>query len=193
MHLDHVDLFYSHRFDPNTPMEETLQAMVDIVKQGKARYLGISRWPLQAFEFANQYLSQRDVPLLIYQGRLNMLDKEVIDNGILNYCKHKNIGFIGFSPLAQGLLTDRYLHGNIPTDSRMAKEKFLKHDALTPELLHQLHEWNKEATENGLSLAERALDWVLEQEGVTSVIVGASSVEQLEKNIKAAYNRQNKD
>ena len=77
MHLDHVDLFYSHRFDPNTPMEETLQAMVDIVKQGKARYLGISRWPLQAFEFANQYLSQRDVPLLIYQGRLNMLDKEV--------------------------------------------------------------------------------------------------------------------
>lgn len=193
MHLDHVDLFYSHRFDPNTPMEETLQAMVDIVKQGKARYLGISRWPLKAFEFANQYLSQRDVPLLIYQGRLNMLDKEVIDNGILDYCKHKNIGFIGFSPLAQGLLTDRYLHGNIPTDSRMAKEKFLKHDALTPELLHQLHEWNKEATENGLSLAERALDWVLEQEGVTSVIVGASSVEQLEKNMKVAYNRQNKD
>ena len=183
MHLDYVDLFYSHRFDPNTPLAETLQALVDIVKQGKALYLGISRWPLEALHFAQDYLRQRDVPLLIYQGRLNMLDHAPQEEGILDYCQEQGIGFISFSPLAQGLLTDRYLHG-IPQDSRMAKEHFLKHTALTPSLLEQLQTWNAEACSRGESLAEMALRWILQQKGVTSVLVGASSPEQLSKNLR---------
>ncbi|HRN16932.1 MAG TPA: aldo/keto reductase, partial [Xylanibacter oryzae] len=111
MHLDYVDLFYSHRYDPNTPLEETLQALVDIVKAGKALYVGISRWPLEALKFATAYLGDRDVPLLIYQGRLNLLDRAPQEDGIIDYCAEQGIGFISFSPLAQGLLTDRYLNG----------------------------------------------------------------------------------
>lgn len=183
MNLDYVDLFYSHRYDPNTPLEETLQAMVDIVKQGKALYLGVSRWPLEALKLADEYLRQRDVPLLIYQGRLNMLDRAPQEEGILDYCQEHGIGFISFSPLAQGLLTDRYLNG-IPSDSRMAKEHFLKHSTLTPELLEQLRAWNQQAGERGETLAEMALAWILQQKGVTSVLVGASSTEQLGKNLK---------
>lgn len=186
MNLEYVDLFYSHRYDPNTPLEETLQAMVDIVKQGKALYLGISRWPLEALKFADQYLKERDCPLLIFQDRLNMLDRAPQENGTLDYCAENGIGFISFSPLAQGLLTDRYLNG-IPSDSRMAKEHFLKHSALTPELLEQLKKWNTEAGERGETLAEMALAWILQQKGVTSVLVGASSTAQLEKNMKCVH------
>ncbi len=184
MHLDYVDLFYSHRYDPATPLEETLQALVDIVRAGKALYVGISRWPLEATKFAYDYLRQRDVPLLIYQGRLNMLDREPQETGIMDFCADHGVGFISFSPLAQGLLTDRYLNG-IPQDSRMAKEKFLKHEMLTPELLTQLRLWNDEAQAQGRSLAEYALRWILEQRGVTSVLVGASSTGQLDKNLRA--------
>ena len=184
MHLDYVDLFYSHRYDPDTPLEETLQALVDIVRCGKALYVGISRWPLEATRFAIQYLRQRDVPLLIYQGRLNMLDRSPIDEGILQLCHEEGVGFISFSPLAQGLLTDRYLNG-IPEGSRMTREHFLKHEMLTSELLQQLQTWNAEAQAEGHTLAERALRWILEQQGVTSVLVGASSTAQLDKNMKA--------
>ena len=183
MHLDYVDLFYSHRYDPDTPLEETLQALVDIVRQGKALYVGISRWPLEATRFAYQYLKERDVPLLIYQGRLNMLDREPLEEGILDFCVEAGIGFISFSPLAQGLLTDRYLKG-IPEDSRMSKGKFLKQEMLTPELLAKLQAYNSEAERQGQTLAERALAWILQQPGVTSVLVGASSTAQLEKNLK---------
>ncbi len=183
MHLDYVDLFYSHRYDPDTPLEETLQALVDIVRQGKALYVGISRWPLEATRFAYQYLKERDVPLLIYQGRLNMLDREPQEEGILDFCVEAGIGFISFSPLAQGLLTDRYLKG-IPEDSRMSKGKFLKKEMLTPELLAKLQAFNSEAERQGQTLAERALAWILQQPGVTSVLVGASSTAQLEKNLK---------
>lgn len=186
MNLEYVDLFYSHRYDPNTPLEETLQAMVDIVKQGKALYLGISRWPLEALKFADQYLKERDCPLFIFQDRLNMLDHAPQENGTLDYCAENGIGFISFSPLAQGLLTDRYLNG-IPADSRMAKEHFLKHSALTPELLEQLKKWNAEAGERDETLAEMALAWILQQKGVTSVLVGASSTAQLEKNMKCVH------
>ena len=186
MHLDYVDLFYSHRYDPDTPLEETLQAMVDIVRQGKALYLGISRWPLEALKFADKYLRERDVPLLIYQGRLNMLNREPQEDGILDYCAENGIGFISFSPLAQGLLTDRYLNG-IPSDSRMAKENFLKSSALTPELLDYLKRLNSQAEERNETLAEMALAWILHQRGVTSVLVGASSTNQLEKNIKCIH------
>lgn len=183
MHLDYVDLFYSHRYDPNTPLVETLQALVDIVRQGKALYVGISRWPLEALKIADRYLREHDVPLLIYQGRLNMLDHSPQDEGILDYCAEHGVGFISFSPLAQGLLTDRYLNG-IPEDSRMAREHFLKHSMLTPELLAHLKDLNAQAEAQGKTLAEMALRWILEQKGVTSVLVGASSPEQLLKNLK---------
>lgn len=183
MHLDYVDLFYSHRYDPETPLEETLQALVDVVRQGKALYVGISRWPLEATRFAYDYLKERDVRLLIYQGRLNMLDRSPQEEGILQLCQEEGVGFISFSPLAQGLLTDRYLNG-IPKDSRMAKEKFLRHEMLTPELLEQLQAWNAQAKAEGRSMAEYALRWILQQSGVTSVLVGASSKEQLARNLK---------
>jgi L-glyceraldehyde 3-phosphate reductase len=183
MQLDYVDLFYSHRYDPNTPLEETLQALVDIVRQGKALYIGISNWPLEAMRFATSYLKQRDVPLLIYQGKLNMLNREPLKEGILDLCLQEGIGFIAFSPLAQGLLTDRYLNG-IPDDSRMARGKFLRQEMLTEELLVQLRQWNAEAQAQGRTLAEQSLRWILEQPGVTSVLVGASSTEQLDKNLK---------
>lgn len=184
MHLDYVDLFYSHRYDPETPLEETLQALVDIVRQGKALYVGISRWPLEALKVAEKYLREHDVPLLIYQGRINLLDRAPIEEGQLQFCREHGIGFISFSPLAQGLLTDRYLHG-IPEDSRMAHGGSLKRDVLTPALLAHLQELNKEAAGRGETLAEMALSWVLEQEGVTSVIVGASSTKQLDSDLKA--------
>ena len=183
MHLDYVDLFYSHRYDPETPLEETLQALVDIVRQGKALYVGISRWPLEALKVAERYLRERDVPLLIFQDKLNMLDRAPQEKGILDFCYEHGIGFISFSPLAQGLLTDRYLNG-IPEDSRMSKAKFLRPEMLTDELLQQLRTWNEEAQQKGKTLAESALAWILEQRGVTSVLVGASSTEQLEKNLR---------
>lgn len=186
MHLDYVDLFYSHRYDPDTPLEETLQALVDVVKSGKALYVGISRWPLEALKFADQYLRERDVPLLIYQGRLNLLDREPQEDGVLDYCSEHGIGFISFSPLAQGLLSDRYLDG-IPSDSRMNKERSLKHSDLTPERLAYLHRLNEQAKGCHETLAEMALAWVLNQKGITSVLVGVSSVEQLVKDLEAIH------
>ncbi len=183
MHLDYVDLFYSHRYDPDTPLEETLQALVDVVRSGKALYVGISRWPLHALKVAIPYLRERDVPLLIYQGRLNLIDRSPVEEGIIDECVREGVGFISFSPLAQGLLTDRYLNG-VPEDSRMAKAKFLRPDMLTPELLERLRQWNAQAESRGETLAEMALAWILHQRGVTSVLVGASSTEQLSKNLK---------
>lgn len=186
MHLDYVDLFYSHRYDPETPLEETLQALVDIVRAGKALYVGISRWPLEATKFAYQYLKERDVPLLIYQGRLNLLDREPVEQGILDFCADNGVGFISFSPLAQGLLTDRYLNG-IPEDSRMSKGKFLKESMLTDDLLKTIKHYNEVAQSRGETLAEMALAWILAQRGITSVLVGASSTKQLEKNLKCVH------
>jgi L-glyceraldehyde 3-phosphate reductase len=183
MHLDYVDLFYSHRYDTDTPVEETLQALVDIVKQGKALYVGVSNWPLEPLKVANEYLRAHDVPLLIYQGKLNMINRDPMEQGITDYCAEQGIGFISFSPLAQGLLTDRYLHG-VPTDSRMAQGKFLKQEQLTPELLSWLNRLNNKAAMRQETLAEMALAWVLQQRGITSVLVGASSVAQLEKNLR---------
>ena len=182
MHLDYVDLFYSHRYDPNTPIEETLQAMVDIVRQGKTLYLGISNWPLAELEKAADYLAEHDTPLLIIQDKLNMLHRDPIESGKLDFCQRRGVGMIAFSPLAQGLLTDRYLNG-IPADSRMSKGKFLREEMLTPELLAYLKEQNEEAKAAGHTLAEHALRWILDQKGVTSVLVGASSTAQLQKNL----------
>ena len=185
MKLDYVDLFYSHRFDPDTPIEETLQAMVDIVRAGKALYLGISNWPLEPLQQAVKYLREHDTPLLIYQGRLNLLNREPIEEGIVRFCREQGIGFIAYSPLAQGLLTDRYLEG-IPADSRMAKDKFLHPCNRTDQLLAYLHELQAQGQAHGKTIAQEALAWILAQEGVTSVLVGASSVKQLETNLQAA-------
>ena len=184
MHLDYVDLFYSHRYDPNTPLDETLQALVDIVRAGKALYVGISNWPLEALRYGIEYLKQHDTPLLIYQGKLNRLHRAPIEEGILQLCHESGVGFIAFSPLEQGLLTDRYLKG-IPADSRMSKGIFLREEMLTPELLEKIRKWNDEAAKEGKTLAAKSLQWILEQQGVTSVLVGASSVEQLERNLAA--------
>lgn len=185
MHLDYVDLFYIHRYDPETPWEETLQALVDIVRQGKALYVGISRWPLEATRFAVRYLKDRDTPPLIYQGRLNLLNREPIEDGILDLCEGAGMGFIAFSPLAQGLLTNRYLNG-VPADSRMSRGRSLKEAMLTPELLETLRRYNATAQAQGQTLAEMALSWTLQQKAVASVLVGVSSVEQLKENLRAS-------
>lgn len=183
MNLDYVDVFYSHRYDPDTPLEETLQALVDIVRKGKALYVGLSTYPLDAYLFACRYLKERDVPCLLYQGRYSMLVREPESQGILNAVKENGSGFVAFSPLAQGLLTNRYLNG-IPDDSRIARGGFLKKEALTPEVLGKIQALNERAAMRGQSLAEMALAWLLKNETVTSVIVGASSVEQLGDSLK---------
>lgn len=183
MNLDYVDVFYSHRYDPDTPLEETLQALVDIVRKGKALYVGLSKYPLDAYLFACRYLKERDVPCLLYQGRYSMLVREPESQGILNAVKESGSGFVAFSPLAQGLLTNRYLNG-IPDDSRIARGGFLKKEALTPEVLGKIQALNERAAMRGQSLAEMALAWLLKNETVTSVIVGASSVEQLGDSLK---------
>lgn len=183
MNLDYVDVFYSHRYDPETPLEETLQALVDIVRKGKALYVGLSKYPLDAYLFACRYLKERDVPCLLYQGRYSMLVREPKSQGILNAVKENGSGFVAFSPLAQGLLTNRYLNG-IPDDSRIARGGFLKKEALTPEVLGKIQALNERAAMRGQSLAEMALAWLLKNETVTSVIVGASSVEQLGDSLK---------
>ena len=183
MNLDYVDVFYSHRYDPDTPLEETLQALVDIVRKGKALYVGLSKYPLDAYLFACRYLKERDVPCLLYQGRYSMLVREPESQGILNAVKENGSGFVAFSPLAQGLLTNRYLNG-IPDDSRIARGGFLKKEALTPEVLGKIQALNERAAMRGQSLAGMALAWLLKNETVTSVIVGASSVEQLGDSLK---------
>ena len=187
MNLDYVDIFYSHRYDPETPLEETLQTLVDIVRQGKAIYVGISKYPKEAAEFAYRYLAERDVHCLLYQGRYNMFNREPEEEGILQQAKENGTGFIAFSPLAQGLLTNRYLKG-IPEDSRIAKGGFLKKEALTEEVLNKIKALNELATLRGQTLAEMALAWVLKDEMVTSVIIGASSIAQLDDNLKAIKN-----
>lgn len=187
MNLEYVDLFYTHRYDPNTPLEETLQTLVDIVRQGKALYVGISRYPKDAAKTAYRYLEERDVHCLLYQGKYNILNREPEEEDILRQAQKNGTGFIAFSPLAQGLLTDRYLNG-IPDGSRMAQGGSLKESSLTPALLERLKVLNKLAEQRGQTLAEMALAWVLKNELVTSVIIGASSVKQLEDNLKAIGN-----
>ena len=184
MNLDYVDIFYSHRYDPDTPIEETLQALVDIVRQGKALYVGISKYPYEAAAFAYSYLSSRDVPCLLYQGKYNIFDQEPEKEGILLQAKKSGAGFIAFSPLAQGLLSDRYLNG-IPEDSRIARGGYLKKESLTQEMIEKIRLLNNLAGARNQTLAQMALSWCLKDDLVTSVIVGASSVGQLEANLKA--------
>lgn len=187
MNLDYVDIFYSHRYDPETPLEETMQALVDIVRQGKALYVGISKYPSEVAARAYDYLKARDVPCLLYQGRYNMMMREPEEQGILTQAKENGAGFIAFSPLAQGLLTDRYLNG-IPEDSRIARRGSLKKEVLTAGMLRKINALNDIAARRGQTLAEMALAWLLKDELVTSVIVGASSVGQLADNLKSLGN-----
>lgn len=187
MNLDYVDIFYTHRYDPNTPLEETLQTLVDIVRQGKALYIGISKYPKDKAEFAYKYLEERDTHCLLYQGKYNLFNREPEEEGILLQAKENGTGFIAFSPLAQGLLTDRYLNG-IPENSRIAKGGFLKKEALTEEVLSKIQALNALAIRRGQTLAEMALAWILKDDLVTSVIIGASSVGQLADNLKAMEN-----
>ena len=185
--LDYVDIFYTHRYAPNTPLEETLQTLVDILRQGKALYIGISKYPKDKAELAYKYLEERDVHCLLYQGRYNLFNREPEEEGILRQAKENGTGFIAFSPLAQGLLTDRYLNG-IPENSRIAKGGFLKKEALTDEVLSKIQALNALAIRRGQTLAEMALAWILKDDLVTSVIIGASSVGQLADNLKAMEN-----
>ncbi len=184
MKLDYVDIFYTHRYDPDTPLEETMQTLVDIVRQGKALYIGLSKYPYEVAERAYRYLRERDVPCLAYQGKLSLLHQVPVQEGILRQAAEQGAGFVAFSPLAQGLLTDRYLKGNVPSDSRMARGAFLKQENLTDELLEQLHALNDLARDRGQALAELALSWVLHYKEVTSLIIGASSTAQLANNLK---------
>lgn len=176
--LDYFDVFYSHRYDPETPLEETLQALVDIVRRGKALYVGISRWPVEASRFAFEYLRNHDTPCLLFQDRLNIIDRRVENDGVLDCVRENGCGFIAFSPLAQGLLTDRYING-IPTDSRATQQRFLKTSQISSEIVECIRELNEIATRRGQTLAQMALSWVLAHPGVTSVIVGCSSKAQL--------------
>ena len=187
MNLDYVDIFYSHRYDPQTPLEETMQALVDIVRSGKALYAGISNYPYEAAEKAYRYLREHDTPCLLHQLKYNMLHREPEDEGLLAQAMENGSGFIAFSPLAQGLLTDRYLNG-IPEDSRAARNHTLKKDVLTQEMLERLFKLDKLAAERGQSLAQMALAWILKDNMVSSVIVGASSIGQLDSNLQSIRN-----
>lgn len=186
MKLDYVDVFYSHRYDPHTPLDETLQALADVVHQGKALYVGLSRWPVDVLPYAYTYLTEQHVRPLLYQGRLNLLDQSLKTDGILDELNRQHLGLVVFSPLAQGLLTDRYLNG-IPSDSRMRTDVTLKESLLTPQLLEQLATWNAEARDLGLTLSQYSLRWVLNHPGVTSVIVGVSKKEQLLENLQVIH------
>lgn len=184
--LNYFDIFYSHRYDPQVPLEETIQALIDIVRQGKALYLGISKYPKEKAFQAYEIMKSQNVPCIIYQDRYNMLSR-IPEKDLMPLNKKFGVGFIAFSPLAQGLLTNKYLNG-VPESSRAAKDGFLKKERITPELISKITQLNTIAKHRGQSLAEMALAWLLNKKEVTSVIIGASSANQLKENLKALNN-----
>jgi L-glyceraldehyde 3-phosphate reductase len=183
MGLDYVDIFYSHRLDPETPFEETLGALDSAVRQGKALYAGISSYPPQQTEEAVRILRDLGTPLLIHQPSYSMLNRW-IEEELLDVLGREGVGCIVFSPLAQGMLTDRYLDG-IPRDSRAARGSSLGREMLSEENLERIRALNAIAGRRGQSLAQLALAWTLRDERVTSTLIGASSVQQLEQNVGA--------
>lgn len=184
---EYVDIFYSHRPDPGTPIEETAGALADIVKQGKALYAGISKYNPDQTRRAVELLKQSGTPCLIHQARYSMFERD-IETGTLPLLEQEGVGFIAFSPLAQGMLTDKYQNG-IPENSRAAKSTgFLQREQVTAQKVQMAGMLNKIAGQRGQTLAEMALAWLLKDERVTSVIVGASSVNQLQDNLKATQN-----
>lgn len=187
MKLDYVDIFYSHRYDPETPVEETMGALSDMVKQGKALYVGISKYPEDKAREAYRILRENGTPCLIYQGRYSILSRD-IEHEVLPLAKEEGVGFIAFSPLAQGLLSDKYLNG-IPENSRAAHSYgFLKKEQITSELVERLKRLNEIAAGRDQTLAQMALAWCFHQQQVNSVIVGTSSVKQLQDNLDALKN-----
>lgn len=181
--LEYFDIFYSHRYNDDTPLEETVQALIDIVHAGKALYVGLSKYPVEVAREACEMMREQHVRCLIYQDRYNMLSRKP-EAEHFDLAIDEGLGFIAFSPLAQGLLTDRYLSG-IPADSRAARGGFLNREDITPELVEKISRLNAIAADSGRSLAQMALAWVLSHDAVTSVIVGASSSAQLEDNVEA--------
>lgn len=188
MGLDYVDIFYHHRPDPDTPLEETMGALDHVVRQGKALYVGISNYNPEQTEQAAQILKQQGTPFIIHQAAYSMLDR-TIEHGLTDVLEENEIGCIAFLPLAQGLLTSRYLNG-IPEDSRVSKDyiPFLNEENISASLLDKIRELNKIAKERGQSLAQMSIVWVLQQKSVASALIGASKVSQIEENVKALEN-----
>ncbi|MFF8731015.1 L-glyceraldehyde 3-phosphate reductase [Streptomyces sp. NPDC015171] len=188
MGLEYVDIFYSHRFDPDTPLEETMGALHTAVRQGKALYVGVSNYSAEQTREAARILGELGTPLLIHQPRYSMLDRRPEDEGLLDALDELQVGSIVYSPLEQGLLTGRYLDG-IPEDSRAASDSpFLNSDAVTGELVGRLRALNEIAGSRGQTLAQLALAWVLRGGRVTSALVGASSARQIEDSVAAIGN-----
>lgn len=183
MKLDYVDIFYHHRMDPDTPLEETMQALADIVRSGKALYAGVSNYNKEYTEKAVSILKELHCPFIVNQRRYSMFDRTIEEDGVKKYCKEAGVGIIAFSPLAQGMLTDKYLEG-IPQDSRIARDnRFLHKSDLTEERLRQIAELNELAKQRGQTLAQMALSWVLKDDEVCSVLIGASKPSQIKENI----------
>ena len=186
--LDYVDIFYHHRPDPDTPLEETMGALAHAVSSGKALYAGLSNYSGEQLEKAEKILTELKCPFIINQNRYSVFDRTIEQNGLKSTATRLEKGIIAFSPLAQGMLTNRYLNG-IPADSRiMTDGRFLKQSAVTPERLEQIRSLNEIANERGQTLAEMALAWVLKDGVVTSVLIGASKPSQILDNIKAINN-----
>jgi len=187
MGLEYVDIFYSHRPDPNTPLEETISALDHVVRQGKALYVGISNYNAEQTRKAAQILKQLGTPCLIHQPRYSMFERW-IEDGLQQVLEEEGIGSIAFCPLAQGLLTNKYIYG-IPEDSRAAKSSpFLKEENITRDIIEKIKKLNQIAVERGQSLAQMALAWVLRGGKVTSALIGASRVSQIEENVAALNN-----
>ena len=188
MGLDYVDIFYHHRMDPETPLEETMGALATAVQSGKALYVGLSNYDGPTLEKATGILNELHVPFVINQNRYSIFDRKIEQNGLKDTAVKLGKGIIAFSPLAQGLLTNRYLNG-IPADSRIARDhRFLKKDALTDDKLRQIRQLNDLAASRGQTLAEMALAWDLKDDAVTSVLIGASKTSQILDNIGALKN-----
>jgi L-glyceraldehyde 3-phosphate reductase len=187
MGLDYVDIFYSHRFDPDTPLEETMGALDTAVRSGRALYAGISSYSPARTTEAAAILREMGTPLLIHQPSYSMVNRWIEDQGLLDTLEQEGVGCIAFSPLAQGLLTDRYLNG-VPADSRVATGGAMSEGMLTQDNLARVRALNDIAAGRGQSLAQLALAWALRDERVTSVLIGASSVTQLEANVGALDN-----
>jgi L-glyceraldehyde 3-phosphate reductase len=187
MDLEYVDIFYSHRPDPNTPLEETMGALAHAVRQGKALYAGISNYPAELTRTASRLLKEMGTPCLIHQPKYSMFERWV-ENGLLDVLQEEGIGLIAFSPLAQGMLTNRYLNG-IPEGSRASKPHgFLKQNDITPEKIAKIRRLNEIAVSRNQTLAEMAIAWLLKDNRVTSVLIGASSVDQLMDNLGSLKN-----
>lgn len=184
LQLDYVDIFYHHRMDPETPLEESMGALADIVKSGKALYAGISNYDAETTKKAQEIMKNLNCPLIVNQSKYSIFERAIEDNGVKKMCKEQGMGIIAFCPLAQGLLTDKYLNG-IPADSRIATDhRFLTENDLTKERLEQIKALNQMAQERGQSLAQMALSWILKDDEVCSVLIGASKPEQITENVK---------